>query len=146
MNTLQQLLINDLLHHEDLQERLSAVVDRTRRLPHFPASERTSAHRVAGCSSSVWLISQLISGRCFFRSDADSPVVRGAVALLADFFSDATPADIVASKSDPIELLDLTRCLTPTRRHGLAAVSTAIRAFAQANVTSKDTATTQEKT
>jgi cysteine desulfuration protein SufE len=89
---------------------------------------------VHGCSSSVWLLCELSEGRCRFRSDADSPVVRGLVALLAEFNSHATPAEIVASDADPLDLLDLKRALTPTRRHGLEAVSNAIRAFAESHL------------
>jgi cysteine desulfuration protein SufE len=134
LNTHQQLLVESLLHHHDRHERLSAIVERTRRLPHFPAEERIRANRVQGCSSAVWLICELTEGRCRFRSDADSPVVRGLVALTADFFSHSTPSEILTGKADPIELIDLNRYLTPTRRHGLAAVSAAIHAFATANL------------
>jgi sulfur transfer protein SufE len=54
--------------------------------------------------------------------------------LLADFNSHQTPAEILGSDLEPLDLLDLKRALTPTRRHGLAAVSSAIRAFAQNQV------------
>ena len=73
-------------------------------------------------------------GRCTFRSDADSPVVRGLVALIAEYFSGSSPPEIVNSKDDPLELLDLNRALSHTRRHGLAAVLAAVRGFAQRHV------------
>lgn len=71
-----------------------------------------------------------MDGGCRFRSDADSPLVRGLVTLLSDFFSDLTPAEILKTDVDPLELLDINRSLSPTRRHGLAAVIAAIRSFA----------------
>jgi sulfur transfer protein SufE len=52
------------------------------------------------------------------------------VALLCDFFSDATPGEITASDIDPLETLGLTRMLSLTRRNGLAAVHKAIVSFA----------------
>ncbi|HEX2852839.1 MAG TPA: SufE family protein [Opitutaceae bacterium] len=127
----QQQLRDDLEAIHDPHERLGAVIDRSRRRPALPASERTDANRVRGCVSSVWLIGELRHGRCYFRSDADGPVVKGLVALLCDFFSEATPAEIVASDHNPIETLDLTKNLSPTRRNGLASALAAIRAFAQ---------------
>ncbi len=130
----QQLLIEELMHLCDPQERLAAVVDRARRQPRFTPEERRPNQRVAGCSSSVWLSSRLQAGRCYFKTDADSPVVRGLVVLLAEFFSDARPAEVIATDIDPLETLDLARMLTPTRRHGLASVRSAIRAFAQAQL------------
>jgi cysteine desulfuration protein SufE len=62
-------------------------------------------------------------------------VVRGLVALMADYFSGLTPAEIIADPTNPLELLNLERALSPTRRHGLAAVRIAINAFAQAQLT-----------
>lgn len=126
----QRALVEELMHLEDAHERLAAVVERARRYPRLPDDQRTPAHRIAGCSSSVWLSCDLREGRCHFRADADSPVVRGLVALLAEFFSDATPAEIVSTDSDPLTTLDLTRMLSLTRRNGLAAVRKAIVAFA----------------
>jgi cysteine desulfuration protein SufE len=116
----------------DNQERLAALVDRVRRVPPLPAAERVEAHRVAGCVSLVWLVGELRpGGACRFRSDAESPLVRGLVAFVADFFSDAPAAEIAACDLDPLEALGLAADLSPTRRNGLAAVRAAIRAFAQ---------------
>lgn len=116
----------------DHQERLAAVVDRARRLAPLPAAQRTAAHRVAGCVSVVWLVGELRSdGTCRFHSDAESPLVRGLVAFVCDFFSGAPAAAIAACEIDPLEALGLAPHLSPTRRNGLAAVRAAIRAFAK---------------
>jgi cysteine desulfuration protein SufE len=127
----QRHLVDDLAIIDDLQERLSAVVDRAKRQPPLPAAERSDDHRVRGCISQVWLVSEVREGRLFFRSDADGPLVRGLVYLLADFFSGALPAEIVASDADPLAALDLVRTLSPTRRNGLTAVRARIREIAQ---------------
>lgn len=132
----QQQLVAGLAIIEDPHERLAAVVDRAKRLAPLPAAGRTEAHRVRGCVSLVHLVGEVdADGRCHFRCDADSPLVLGLVALLCDFFRGATPAEIVASDADPLAALDLTRNLSPTRRHGLAAARATIRAFAQAHQT-----------
>ncbi|MEO7414470.1 MAG: SufE family protein [Opitutaceae bacterium] len=129
----QQQLCDDLLSIEDLHERLGAVVDRGRRRPGLTAAERTDAARVRGCISAVWLVGELREGRCYFRSDADGPLVRGLVALLCDFFSGATPAEIVASDRDPLVALRLMENLSPTRRNGLTSARAAIVVFAEAH-------------
>jgi cysteine desulfuration protein SufE len=134
LNIQQQSLIADLLQHEDVQERLSIIVERCRRVPHFSLAERTPDHRVPGCASSVWLIAKTAHGVADFRADADSPVVRGLVTLLAEFFSGMTPVQILAQTDDPLELLNLKRGLSPTRRHGLEAVAAVIRQFASAQL------------
>ncbi len=126
----QQQLVDDLLFIEDSQERLSAVVDKAKRLPPLPAADRTEENRVTGCISQVWVLGELRDGRCYFRCDADGPLVKGLVAFLCEFYSGATPAEITASTADPIESLGLLRNLSPTRVNGLAAVRTRIRALA----------------
>ena len=127
----QQHLLDAFLHLDDPQERLALVVDRARLRPKLPIELRTPAHRVPGCTSSVWLVPELRDGHCHFRVGADSPVVLGLVALLTDFHTDLTPAEILATSLDPLEHLGLSRSLSPTRRHGLAAVQAALRTFAQ---------------
>lgn len=127
----QRQLVDDLAIIDDPQERLGAVVDRARRLPPLPDTARTDAHRVRGCISTVWLLGEVNNGICTFRCDADSPLVRGLVALLCEFFSGATPAEIAASDADPLEALGLLRNLSPTRRNGLSSARATIRAFAE---------------
>ena len=117
----------------DLQERLAVVIDRAKKLPPLAAAERTDATLVRGCVSLVHLVGELRDGRCHFRADADSPLVRGLVALLCEFFSGATPVEIAASDADPLTELALTKNLSPTRQNGLTAVRGAIRAFAQSH-------------
>jgi cysteine desulfuration protein SufE len=130
MTDRQQQLLEDLNLIEDPQERLTIVVDRARTHPPLPDHERTAAHRVPGCVSHVWLVGELRDGRCHFRCDADGPLVKGLVALLCDYFSGTSPADIIADETDPLAELRLLRNLSPTRRNGLAAVRAAIKTFA----------------
>jgi len=125
-------LVEDFAPIDDVQERLSLIVDRARRVPPLPPSERTEANRVLGCISAVWLTAELRAGKLRFHTDADSPLVRGLVVFVADFFSDATPAEIAASDADPLSALDLLKNLSPTRRNGLTAVRQRIRALALA--------------
>jgi cysteine desulfuration protein SufE len=118
---------------DDLQERLNLVVDRARRLPPLPPSARTEENRVLGCISAVWLTAELRAGRLHFHADADSPLVRGLVLFVTEFFSDHAPAEIAASDADPLLALDLLKNLSPTRRNGLTAVRARIRALAQSH-------------
>jgi len=87
---------------------------------------------VKGCISQAWLVGERRDGRCYFRCDADSPLVRGLLVLLCDLYSDATPAEIVATEPVLIEELGLARNLSPTRLNGLRSVRSAIRDFAAA--------------
>ena len=129
-----QRLIDDFAMLDDPQERLAAIVDRAKRVPPLPPAERTDANRVRGCVSVVWLVGEVREGRCYFRGDAESPVVRGLVLCVCDFFNGATVGDVAVSTLEPLDALGVTRNLSPTRRNGLAAVRSAIAAFAKAYV------------
>ena len=87
----QQQLLDDFAIIEDAQERLGAVIDRAKRLPPLPAADRTEQNRVTGCVSQVWVLGERRDGRCYFRCDADGPLVKGLVAFLCEFFSAPHP-------------------------------------------------------
>ena len=130
----QQQMIEDLLLIEDAQERLAAVVDRAKPRPPLPEAERSEPNRVKGCISAAWVVGETRDGRCHFRSDADSPLVRGLLALLCDFYSDATPADVAATEPELFEKTGLARSLSPTRLNGLRSVRAKIRDYALARM------------
>ena len=128
----QQQLVARFAIIEDAQERLGAVVDWARRLSPLADSEKIDAHRVPGCVSRVWLIGSLEEGRCRFRIDADSALVKGLAALVCAPYDGAAPAEAASFSADILDALALSSRLSPTRLHGLAQVQRAIRAFAAA--------------
>jgi cysteine desulfuration protein SufE len=126
----QQSIIDDLSVIENVQERLGVVVDRARARASLAATERTDANRVRGCVSLAWIVGELREGRCHFRSDADSPLVRGLLTLMCDFYTDASPAEVASVEPKLFEELGLTHSLSPTRQNGLRSVREKIRDFA----------------
>jgi len=127
----QQALIARFRLIEDPHERLAAIVARGRKWPALSESRRKDAHLVPGCTSRVWLAGQIENGRCHFQMDADSPLVKGLVALLCELYDGATSAEILEVEPEIIGALHLDRQLSPTRLNGLASVRQTIRAFAE---------------
>ena len=103
-------------------------------MPPLEAKDRVDANRVRGCVSVVWLAGECAAGRCFFRAEAESPVVRGLVIFLCDFFNGAPVAEIAQTDIDPLGTLGLVQNLSPTRRNGLVAARNAITAFAESSL------------
>jgi len=132
----QSQLIEDFAIIEDAQERLAAIIDRTRTRTPLPETERNEDNRVKGCISLAWVVGEVREGRCYFRSDADYPLVRGLLSLLCDFYSDAGTADIAATEPALFERLGLAKNLSPTRLNGLRSVRAKIRDFAVAQAAS----------
>jgi cysteine desulfuration protein SufE len=128
----QAQLIEDLGFIEDVQERLSAVVQRYAKVA-LPPEHKVDAHRVRGCVSSVWLVPSIQDGACHFGFDADSPMVKGLVGLLCEVYQGGAPADVAATEPVLWQQLGFLKQLTPTRQNGLAAVRAAIKDFAEAH-------------
>ncbi len=130
----QTRLAQEILRFEDPQERLSFVQDRVRRKPPLPEALRTEANLVKGCMTRVWLASSLSEGRCTFEVDAESAMVRALASLVAEPFSGTTPQEALEFECRILQACGLETRITPTRRHGLAQVEGAIRAFARSNL------------
>jgi cysteine desulfuration protein SufE len=126
----QQRLIAKYAIIEDPQERLGAIVSRGKNWPALANEEKIDAHRVQGCVSQVWIVGEREGDRCRFRMDADSPLVKGLVAMLCELYDGESVAEIVNTEPVWIDELGLASRLSPTRLNGLASVRKAIRAFA----------------
>ena len=129
----QRALIAKLAIIEDAHERLAAITGRAKKWPGIAKEERVEERLVRGCSSRVWLVGEMREGRCHYRFDADSPLVKGLVALLCEVYDGGTPEEVVATEPEVAAALGLDRMLSPTRLNGLAAVRNAIREFAVAH-------------
>lgn len=127
----QQRLIDDLLFIPDVQERLSVIVSRAK--SSLPDTDKVEAHLVRGCVSRVWLVPELREGRCHFRYDADSPMVKGLIGVLCEVYEGGLASEVAAEEPVLWERLGLSKNLSPTRLNGLAAVRAAIRQFAAAH-------------
>lgn len=128
----EQQLIARFSIIENLHERLAAVTEGARKLPSLDEAEKIDARRVQGCVSRVWLAGSNDGGRCRFRLDADSALVKGLAALLCEVFDGCEARDIAPFESTVLDALRLSENLSPTRRQGLAQVQRAIRDFAAA--------------
>lgn len=126
----QSTLVDDLNLITDPHERLSALVSRANKSA-LDETEKIEVNRVAGCVSRVWVVSNSQEGMCLFRCDADSPMVKGLVALLCDLYSGASPAEVVAVEPEVWAKCGFERLLSPTRLNGLKAVRERIRSDAQ---------------
>ncbi len=118
----QQAILDDYAFIENPQERLGAIVDSVRHLPHFDESDRTAANHVPGCTSKVWIQATRTGDRWTFQSDCDSPLVRALVHLLCRAFTGVSTIEAATAQVTVLEQLGVTRNLTPTRLNGLAAV------------------------
>jgi cysteine desulfuration protein SufE len=116
------------------QDRLGYVVGRGRSAPPLESEFKTEAFRVEGCLAKVWFVPEFAGGRCQFRADSESAIVKGIAVLLCDFYSGQPPAEVVQTSPAFLEELGITQHLTPNRRNSLGKIWQKMQAFARAHL------------
>ncbi len=111
---------------------MAAIVDRARKFAPLVDSERVEVNRVPGCVSRVWIVATVENGRCEFRVDADSTLVKGFAGLICEVYAGSTPAEAAEYRTCILEELHLSDQLTPTRRNGMDQVQKAVQRLAAA--------------
>jgi cysteine desulfuration protein SufE len=123
-------LLQELSRLQNSQDRLAWLVDQARKRPLLEAALRTDAHRVEGCLSRLWLVREFRQGRCHFRCESDSLIVKAIAGLLCDLYTGQPPDEILTLDPGFLAEVGITQHLTPNRRNALARVWELIRAFA----------------
>jgi cysteine desulfuration protein SufE len=123
-------LIDDLSLLPSAQDRLMYVVDRAKKTPPLPEDLRTPMTRVEGCLSNLWFIPEFREGKCYFKVDGDSHIVRGIAIVLAEFYSGHEPREILQNDPAFLSTVGITQHLSPNRRNGLSRLWDKIRTFA----------------
>ena len=126
----QQALIEEFQFFDDWMDRYQYIIDLGRRLPDFPETAMTDAHKIKGCQSQVWFLAEMQEDRLHFQATSDAAIVSGLIAVLLRIYNDRKPADILASSADFVSELGFEQHLSPTRSNGLAAMLQAINDFA----------------
>lgn len=119
---------------DDWEDRYRYLIELGQALPPLAADERTSANKVHGCVSQVWLVTAPEGTNLAFRGESDAMIVRGLVAVLIALYS-GRPAREIAD-TDAIEIFDrlgLREHLTTQRSNGLVAMVNRMRGEARAH-------------
>lgn len=128
-------LIEDLKMIEDPLERFETLMQRAKRRPALPHELKRDEFKVAGCISNLWLVPAYRDGRCHYQSDGDSQITRAVAGLLCDFYSGATPEEVLAEPAEFLSEVGITQHLTQNRRNGLTGLIRLIHSFARACTT-----------
>ncbi|MDQ8194719.1 SufE family protein [Coraliomargarita sp. SDUM461004] len=124
-------LVEEITLIPDPYERLGYIVDRGKKAKGLPEDLRIDSFKIEGCMSQLWVVPCYQNGLCEFQSESDSAIVKGIASLLCDFYSDATPEDIIKTDADFLAEVGITQHLSPNRRNGLSRIVESIQRFAQ---------------
>ena len=122
---------------EDWDDRYRYVIELGRTLEPMPEAEHSTANKVQGCASQVWLskkVERSNTGEVLLKylGDSDAHIVRGLIAILLTLYSGHTPQQILTT--DAIAIFDefgFREHLTPQRSNGLRAMVERMRADAR---------------
>ena len=128
-----ETLIDDFSLFDDWADRYRYIIELGQKLEPLEETEQTDAHKVLGCASQVWLVTDSVKPTLKFRGDSDAHIVRGLIAILFELYNDKTAADIL--QVDPraaFKALGLSEHLTPQRSNGFNSMVQRIRSDAEA--------------
>lgn len=123
-------LLDELAPFDDPHERFQYIIDRAKAAPSLEECHKVPELLVKGCTSNLWMLPSHENGVCFFKADADSVISKGIATLVCEFYSGATPGEVLATEADFLGTVGITQHLSPNRRNGLSNLVSRIRAFA----------------
>ena len=127
----QEELISEFAFFDDWMDRYQYLIDLGRKLPELPGEFKRDEFKLKGCQSQVWLVGERHGDRLVFRAISDAAIVSGLIAVILRIYSNRTADEILATEPDFIREIGLEEHLSPTRKNGLGAMLTKIKAEAQ---------------
>src|SRR4051794_40221434 len=109
----KQKLLATLARSKDAHERFVYVVEQGRRQAPLDEAFKTDEFRVEGCLAKLWLAPEFKAGKCYFRADSDSAIMKGIATVLCEFYSGQTPNEIMGSDPSFLSQVGITQHLTP---------------------------------
>jgi len=128
-------LLAELSGIRNSQERFAHLISLARKQPPLEPEFKTDAYRVEGCLAKLWFVPSYRDGKCFFRADSDSAIVKSIASLLCEFYSGQTPEEVLAVDPSFLESVGISQHLTQNRRNSLTKVWEKIRTFAAEHAT-----------
>lgn len=126
-------ITDNLSFLDDWEDRYRYIIELGQALPPLAEAEKTSATKVNGCVSQVWLVTERAGDKLSYRGESDAAIVRGLAAILIALYSGRSPGEI--AETDAIAIFDklgLREHLSSQRSNGLAAMVNRIRTEASA--------------
>ena len=127
---------DDFAFLDEWEERYRYIIELGEALPPFPDEARDAAHKVQGCVSQVWLVTDKGAGPdpvVRFQGDSDAHIVRGLVAIMLALFSGKRASEIVTTDAEALmRSLGLDEHLTPQRANGLRSMVKRMKGDAEA--------------
>jgi cysteine desulfuration protein SufE len=127
----RRTLLAELSPFDDPRDRFQYIIDRAKTAPGLDESFKISPLLIEGCTSNLWMYPRALHGLCHFEADADSLITKGVATLVCEFYTGATPDEVLTTDTNFLAEVGITQHLSPNRRNGLSNLVAKIRAFAE---------------
>lgn len=107
---------------DNWEDKYEYIIDMGKKLPPLDDAHKKDDHRIRGCQSTVWMVSEIRDGRIFYQADSDAVIVKGLISMLIRVLSGQTPQDIIQADLGFIDRIGMTSHLAQTRSNGLRAM------------------------
>lgn len=116
---IEATLIEDFSLFDTWDEKYEYIIDMGKKLQPLPPEFKDESHRIKGCQSTVWMVSEFKDGKVYFRAESDAVIVKGLVSMLIRVLSGQRPQDIIDAKLAFIDTIGMKQHLAQTRSNGL---------------------------
>ena len=125
-------LVETLSFLDDWEDRYMHIIDMGKALPGLDDALKTSATKVDGCASQVWIHPQIDGDIFDFRGDSDAIIVRGLIAVLHTLYGGRKMSEIAQIDAQgALGQLGLDEHLSAQRSNGVRAMIGRIQELAQ---------------
>jgi cysteine desulfuration protein SufE len=121
----------DLSFFDTELEKYEYIIDLGKKLEDIDEVLKSDENKVEGCTSLVWLVSEIRDEKIYFKGTSDALIVKGLVYLILKIFSDVKKEEIVSFDINLLESLELSEIITPTRQSGVAGMVAKIVEYAR---------------
>ena len=110
---------DDLDFFEDELEKYDYIIDLGKKLEDIDESFKIEENLVQGCTSQVWLVSEIKDDKLHLSGTSDAIIVKGLVYIILEIFNYRTLQEIQDFDLNILSELGLSEIITPNRQSGV---------------------------
>jgi len=129
---LEAEIIEEFSIFDDWMEKYEYIIELGKDLPIIDEGFKTEDFLIKGCQSRVWLHADYKDNKILLSADSDAIITKGIIALLIKVLNNQSPAHILQTKLNFIDVIGLKSHLSPTRANGLLGMVKQIKNYAMA--------------
>jgi cysteine desulfuration protein SufE len=132
IQAIEDEIVEEFSLFDSWDDKYEYIIDMGKKLPILDDKHKLDENKVRGCQSTVWLVSEYIDGKVYFKADSDAVIVKGLISMLIRVLSGHTPDEIIEANLGFIQKIGMNTHLAQTRSNGLLSMVKQMKNFALA--------------